>query len=176
MYLTNFICHWQFVRDNNKYVEENKLKVALISPISSPEVSPINEDFKNGLAYKKDQIFSQQEILSPEHMVREKFIDVWVYFVYPPSYLSLWSEIFKFSICYLHASRVCKLLFVVYCFIKSYISNFWYLLVDSFYWNMFLPFLIDCTVTVIMRLSDYSEYKSQDGWWGIKAWKLHPVE
>ncbi|KAF7817871.1 vesicle-associated protein 2-2-like isoform X1 [Senna tora] len=57
-----------FVKDNDKYVEENKLKVALISPTSSPDVSPINGDLKNGLAYENDQIFSRQEILSPEPM------------------------------------------------------------------------------------------------------------
>ncbi|XP_054776648.1 vesicle-associated protein 2-2-like isoform X2 [Prosopis cineraria] len=57
-----------FVKDDNKYVEENKLKVALISLTSSPELSPINGDFNNGLAYEKNQIFGTEEILSQEPM------------------------------------------------------------------------------------------------------------
>ncbi|KAK4282843.1 hypothetical protein QN277_014171 [Acacia crassicarpa] len=58
-----------FAKDNDRYVEENKLKVALISPTSSPELSPINGDLNNGLSYEKNEIFGREEILSQEPMV-----------------------------------------------------------------------------------------------------------
>ncbi|KAF7805163.1 vesicle-associated protein 2-2-like isoform X1 [Senna tora] len=59
-----------FVKDASRYVEENKLKVALISPLHSEEISPTNGDMKNGFALEKDKIFSRDEILSPEPMVK----------------------------------------------------------------------------------------------------------
>ncbi|TKY52171.1 Vesicle-associated protein 2-2 [Spatholobus suberectus] len=58
-----------FVKDGSKYIEENKLKVTLISPPSSPDLSPINGDFKNGLDHEKVQIHSKDEIQSAEPMV-----------------------------------------------------------------------------------------------------------
>ncbi|XP_028793494.1 vesicle-associated protein 2-2 isoform X2 [Neltuma alba] len=58
-----------FAKDNDRRVEENKLKVTLISPISSPELSPINGNFNSGLAYEKNQIFGREEIVSQEPMV-----------------------------------------------------------------------------------------------------------
>ncbi|XP_027365737.1 vesicle-associated protein 2-2 [Abrus precatorius] len=58
-----------FVKDGSKYIEENKLKVTLISPPESPDLSPINGDFKNGLDYEKIPIYSKDEIQSPEPMV-----------------------------------------------------------------------------------------------------------
>ncbi|KAK8467941.1 hypothetical protein PHAVU_007G183900 [Phaseolus vulgaris] len=59
-----------FVKDGRKYIEENKLKVTLISPPNSPDLSPINGDFANGLDHGKVQIYSKDEIQSPEPMVR----------------------------------------------------------------------------------------------------------
>ncbi|KAI9084824.1 hypothetical protein K1719_033230 [Acacia pycnantha] len=58
-----------FAKDNDRYVEENKLKVALISPTSSSELSPINGDLNNGLSYEKNEIFGREEILSQEPVV-----------------------------------------------------------------------------------------------------------
>ncbi|CAJ1976190.1 unnamed protein product [Sphenostylis stenocarpa] len=58
-----------FVKDGSKYIEENKMKVTLISPPNSPHLSPINGDFKNGLEHGKVQIYSKDEIQSPEPMV-----------------------------------------------------------------------------------------------------------
>ncbi|KAK7344209.1 hypothetical protein VNO77_13562 [Canavalia gladiata] len=58
-----------FVKDGSKYVEEHKLKVALISPPGSPDVSPINGDFKNGLDHEEVKIYSKDEIQSAESMV-----------------------------------------------------------------------------------------------------------
>ncbi|KAK7277878.1 hypothetical protein RJT34_22897 [Clitoria ternatea] len=57
-----------FVKDGSKYIEENKLKVTLISPPTSPDLSPINGDFKNGLNHEKVQTYSKDEIHSPEPM------------------------------------------------------------------------------------------------------------
>ncbi|XP_019428243.1 PREDICTED: vesicle-associated protein 2-2-like isoform X3 [Lupinus angustifolius] len=58
-----------FVKDGSRYIEENKMKVALISPPSSSKLSPINGDFKNELDHKKVEIYSKEEIQSPEPMV-----------------------------------------------------------------------------------------------------------
>ncbi|CAJ1976252.1 unnamed protein product [Sphenostylis stenocarpa] len=58
-----------FVKDGSKYIEENKLKVTLIRPPNSPHFSPINGDFKPGLEHGKIQIYSKDEIQSPEPMV-----------------------------------------------------------------------------------------------------------
>ncbi|KAH1192084.1 Vesicle-associated protein 2-2 [Glycine max] len=65
-----------FVKDGSKYIEENKLKVTLICPPNSPDLSPINGDFKNGLDHEKVQIYSKDEIQSPETMVRGRFTNV----------------------------------------------------------------------------------------------------
>ncbi|KHN16162.1 Vesicle-associated protein 2-2 [Glycine soja] len=65
-----------FVKDGSKYIEENKLKVTLISPPNSPDLSPINGDFKNGLDHEKVQIYSKDEIQSPEPMIRGHFTNV----------------------------------------------------------------------------------------------------
>lgn len=70
-----------------RYIEENKLKVALISPPDSPEPVPVNEDSKNGFDHEKFQIHSKDEILSPEPMVRGNFADVWISVLFfPPSF------------------------------------------------------------------------------------------
>ncbi|KAK7356024.1 hypothetical protein VNO80_15290 [Phaseolus coccineus] len=58
-----------FVKDGRKYIEENKLKVTLITPPNSPDLSPINGDLTNGLDHGKVQIYSKDEIQSPEPMV-----------------------------------------------------------------------------------------------------------
>ncbi|KAK7391952.1 hypothetical protein VNO78_20376 [Psophocarpus tetragonolobus] len=65
-----------FVKDGSKYVEENKLKVTLISPPNSPDLSPINGDFKNGLDHEEVQIYRKDEIQSPETMFRGSFTNV----------------------------------------------------------------------------------------------------
>lgn len=63
-----------FVKDGLRYIEENKLKVALISPPDSPELVPVNGDSKNGFHHEKVQIHSKDEIeiQSPEPMVLKK--------------------------------------------------------------------------------------------------------
>ncbi|KAE9618994.1 hypothetical protein Lal_00047357 [Lupinus albus] len=58
-----------FVKDGSRYIEENKMKVALISPPSSSKLSPINGESKNELDHKKVEIYSKKEIQSPEPMV-----------------------------------------------------------------------------------------------------------
>lgn len=63
-----------FVKDGLRYIEENKLKVALISPPDSPELVPVNGDSKNGFHHEKVQIHGKDEIeiQSPEPMVLKK--------------------------------------------------------------------------------------------------------
>ncbi|XP_054800705.1 vesicle-associated protein 2-2-like isoform X2 [Prosopis cineraria] len=58
-----------FVKDASRCIEEEKLKVTLVSPFHSAEASPVNGDIKNGPAHGNDKIFSEDEIVSPEHMV-----------------------------------------------------------------------------------------------------------
>ncbi|KAL2325448.1 hypothetical protein Fmac_024506 [Flemingia macrophylla] len=65
-----------FVKDGSKYIEENKLKVTLISPQNSPVLSPINGDFKNEHDHERVQIHSKDEIQSPEAMVQGNFTNV----------------------------------------------------------------------------------------------------
>ena len=56
---------WQFAKDGGKYIEENKLRVILVSPPHSPVLSPINGALKQGLAYEaskpKSQVLSRVE-------------------------------------------------------------------------------------------------------------------
>ncbi|GKV05526.1 hypothetical protein SLEP1_g17527 [Rubroshorea leprosula] len=51
-----------FAKDDGRYVEENKLKVILVSPPHSPVMSPINGTLKQGPAYEepmvKEPVFS----------------------------------------------------------------------------------------------------------------------
>ncbi|XP_019439969.1 PREDICTED: vesicle-associated protein 2-2-like isoform X2 [Lupinus angustifolius] len=42
-----------FIKDGSRYIEENKMKVALISPPSSSEFSPIGGELKNGFDHEK---------------------------------------------------------------------------------------------------------------------------
>lgn len=62
-----------FAKDDGRYIQENKLRVILISPPNSPVLSPINGVLKQGPAYEasllKDPVFSKFEILTPPHMV-----------------------------------------------------------------------------------------------------------
>lgn len=53
---------WQFAKDGSKYIEENKLRVTLISPPSSPELSPINGLRKQGLAHEVSKLKKSQEL------------------------------------------------------------------------------------------------------------------
>lgn len=68
---------WQFAKDDGRYIQENKLRVILISPPNSPVLSPINGVLKQGPTYEssslKDPVFSKFEILTPPHTVRESF-------------------------------------------------------------------------------------------------------
>lgn len=50
---------WQFAKDGGKYIEENKLRVTLVSPPHSPVLSPINGALKQGLAYEAPKLKSQ---------------------------------------------------------------------------------------------------------------------
>lgn len=51
-----------FAKDGSKYIEENKLRVTLISPPSSPELSPINGLQKQGLAHEVSKLKKSQEL------------------------------------------------------------------------------------------------------------------
>ncbi|XP_045818372.1 vesicle-associated protein 2-2-like isoform X2 [Trifolium pratense] len=63
-----------FVKDGVRYIEENKLKVALISSPDSPELVPFNGNSKNGFDHEKAQMHSKDEleIQSLEPMVLKK--------------------------------------------------------------------------------------------------------
>nr|KJB44579.1 hypothetical protein B456_007G264400 [Gossypium raimondii] len=47
-----------FVKDSGKYIEENKLKVALVSPPDSPVLSPINGTMNQGMDYDRVETFA----------------------------------------------------------------------------------------------------------------------
>ncbi|GMY21208.1 vesicle-associated protein 1-2-like [Fagus crenata] len=51
-----------FVKDGSKYIEENKLRVTLISPPDSPVLSPINGLLKHGLAHEASKLKKSQEL------------------------------------------------------------------------------------------------------------------
>ncbi|PSS24888.1 Vesicle-associated protein 2-2, N-terminally processed like [Actinidia chinensis var. chinensis] len=58
-----------FAKDNGRYIEENKLRVILISPPNSPILSPINGTLKHVPPYEasilKDQVLRQVERFTP---------------------------------------------------------------------------------------------------------------
>ncbi|XVF30872.1 hypothetical protein REPUB_Repub16aG0095100 [Reevesia pubescens] len=58
-----------FVKDSGRYIEDNKLKVALVSPPHSPVLSPMNGTMNQGRDYDasipKESVLSRVEILSP---------------------------------------------------------------------------------------------------------------
>ncbi|KAJ0013855.1 hypothetical protein Pint_20635 [Pistacia integerrima] len=63
-----------FARDDGRYIQENKLKVTLISPPNSPVLSPINGSLKQGPAYEASILedpVSRVQILTPSDMVRK---------------------------------------------------------------------------------------------------------
>ncbi|KAI8031828.1 Vesicle-associated protein 2-2 [Camellia lanceoleosa] len=64
-----------FAKDDVRYVEENKLKVVLVSPPDSPVLSPINRTLKQVPAYEpsilKDQVLRKVESLTQRHTVTE---------------------------------------------------------------------------------------------------------
>lgn len=71
--LLSHLCVYQFSKDEGRYVEENKLRVSLISPPRSPDLSPINGTFKQGLSeapFEKEQGLSGVDIFYSEPMVR----------------------------------------------------------------------------------------------------------
>ncbi|MBA0803572.1 hypothetical protein Gohar_013766, partial [Gossypium harknessii] len=47
-----------FVKDSGRYIEENKLKVALVSPPDSPVLSPINGTMNQGMDYDRVETFA----------------------------------------------------------------------------------------------------------------------
>ncbi|XP_043708956.1 vesicle-associated protein 2-2-like isoform X2 [Telopea speciosissima] len=62
-----------FMKDGFKYIEENKLKVVLVSPAHSPVLQPINGTGKLDSAHdgsiSRDQILNGVENYPPSHMV-----------------------------------------------------------------------------------------------------------
>ncbi|KAJ0079206.1 hypothetical protein Patl1_23425 [Pistacia atlantica] len=72
-----------FARDDGRYIQENKLKVTLISPPNSPVLSPINGSLKQGLAYEASILedpVSRVQILTPSDMVRKTLLsqECWI--------------------------------------------------------------------------------------------------
>ncbi|OVA04369.1 MSP domain [Macleaya cordata] len=69
-----------FAKDNGKYIEENKLRVVLISPPHSPVLLPINGTPKQEPAYEapvlKDQVLSGEENLLPPNTVANDMEDL----------------------------------------------------------------------------------------------------
>ncbi|KAH9688465.1 Vesicle-associated protein 2-2 [Citrus sinensis] len=65
-----------FAKDDGRYIQENKLRVILISPPNSPVLSPINGVLKQGPTYEssslKDPVFSKFEILTPPHTLKPR--------------------------------------------------------------------------------------------------------
>lgn len=59
LYLASHRMFWQFTKDGGKYIEENKLKVTLVSPPHSPVLSPINRAVKQGLDHEGSQLKNQ---------------------------------------------------------------------------------------------------------------------
>ncbi|TYJ11223.1 hypothetical protein E1A91_A11G260900v1 [Gossypium mustelinum] len=47
-----------FVKDSGRHIEENKLKVALVSPSDSPVLSPINGTMNQGMDYDRVETFA----------------------------------------------------------------------------------------------------------------------
>lgn len=68
---------WQFVKVDGRYIQENKLKVTLVSPPISPVLSPIDGSLKQGPAFEasilKDPV-SRVQILTPSDMVRKALL------------------------------------------------------------------------------------------------------
>ncbi|KAI8025983.1 Vesicle-associated protein 2-2 [Camellia lanceoleosa] len=62
-----------FAKDFSRYVEENKMRVILVSPPNSPVLSPINGTLKHVPAYEdsilKDQVLRKLESFTPRHTV-----------------------------------------------------------------------------------------------------------
>ncbi|KAI7981371.1 Vesicle-associated protein 2-2 [Camellia lanceoleosa] len=60
-----------FAKDFGRYVEENKMRVILVSPPNSPVLSPINGTLKHVPAYEdsilKDQVLRKLESFTPRH-------------------------------------------------------------------------------------------------------------
>ncbi|XP_022718948.1 vesicle-associated protein 2-2-like isoform X2 [Durio zibethinus] len=58
-----------FVKDSGRYIEENKLKVTLVSPPHSPVLSPINGTMNQGIDYDasiaKEPVFNKVGIIAP---------------------------------------------------------------------------------------------------------------
>ncbi|XP_010489423.1 PREDICTED: vesicle-associated protein 2-2 [Camelina sativa] len=58
-----------FSKAEGKHIEENKLRVTLVPPSDSPELSPINGTPKQGAVFEdsilKDRLYSQSETLAP---------------------------------------------------------------------------------------------------------------
>ncbi|ESQ35996.1 hypothetical protein EUTSA_v10007714mg [Eutrema salsugineum] len=58
-----------FSKVEGKHIEENKLRVTLVLPSDSPELSPINGKLKQEAVFEdsilKDRLYSQSEILAP---------------------------------------------------------------------------------------------------------------
>jgi hypothetical protein len=71
----------QFAKNDNKHIEEVKMRVALISSPESFVPTPINGVFKQGPFFEpsvlKDSVLNRVEILNPPQMVR-KFLKILV--------------------------------------------------------------------------------------------------
>lgn len=60
--------------------------MTLVSPFQSAEASPVYGDIKRGLTHGNDKIFSEDEIVFSEHMVRENPLMLGLMF---PSFVNL---------------------------------------------------------------------------------------
>ncbi|XP_010528827.1 PREDICTED: vesicle-associated protein 2-2-like [Tarenaya hassleriana] len=71
-----------FSKEEGKHIEENKLRVTLVSASDSPELSPINGTLKQGPIFEdsilKDRVYSQPETLAPPQYDGEIIKEPWM--------------------------------------------------------------------------------------------------
>ena len=93
----------QFVKHSGRYIEENKLKVALVSPPHSPVLSPINGTMNQGIDYDasipKEPVLSTVGILPSLQTVRSTYFVIFVA-LNKVTYTSLYTQMHVYL--YLH--------------------------------------------------------------------------